>query len=90
LKAEVKNAILDNTVGGYIPPYVISEARPGNPRVHSEKQVRQIAQSIESFGFNVPLLIDDQQKVIASHGHLTDEYGSEYISGTAAKLGLFS
>src|SRR5580693_8609672 len=43
---------------------------PRNPRVHSEKQVRQIAQSIESFGFNVPLLIDDEQKVIAGHGRL--------------------
>ena len=43
---------------------------PRNPRVHSDKQVRQIAQSIESFGFNVPLLIDDQQKVIAGHGRL--------------------
>ena len=43
---------------------------PRNPRVHSDKQVRQIAQSIKSFGFNVPLLIDDQQKVIAGHGRL--------------------
>jgi DNA modification methylase len=43
---------------------------PRNPRVHSDKQIRQIAQSIESFGFNVPLLIDDQQKVIAGHGRL--------------------
>ena len=32
---------------------------PRNPMVHSDKQVRQIAQSIESFGFNVPLLIGD-------------------------------
>ncbi|RZU42410.1 site-specific DNA-methyltransferase [Edaphobacter modestus] len=43
---------------------------PRNPRVHSDKQVRQIAQSIESFGFNVPLLIDDEQRVIAGHGRL--------------------
>jgi hypothetical protein len=43
---------------------------PRNPRVHSDKQVRQIAQSIESFGFNVPILIDDQQQVIAGHGRL--------------------
>jgi DNA modification methylase len=43
---------------------------PRNPRVHSDKQVRQIAQSIESFGFNVTLLIDDEQKVIAGHGRL--------------------
>jgi hypothetical protein len=40
-----------------------------NPRVHTDKQVRQIAQSIKSFGFNVPLLIDDQQLDGASdHG----------------------
>jgi ParB-like chromosome segregation protein Spo0J len=31
---------------------------PQNPRLHSKKQVRQIARSIESFGFNVPVLID--------------------------------
>jgi DNA modification methylase len=43
---------------------------PCNPRVHSDKQVRQIAQSIESFGFNVPLLIDDERNVIAGHGRL--------------------
>jgi ParB-like chromosome segregation protein Spo0J len=43
---------------------------PRNPRVHTDKQVRQIAQSIESFGFNVPILIDDQQTVIAGHGRL--------------------
>lgn len=43
---------------------------PRNARVHSDKQVRQIAQSIQSFGFNVPLLIDDKQKVIAGHGRL--------------------
>jgi ParB-like nuclease domain len=43
---------------------------PRNPRFHTEKQVRQIAQSIESFGFNVPLLIDDKQQVIAGHGRL--------------------
>jgi DNA modification methylase len=43
---------------------------PRNPRLHTDKQVRQIAQSIEAFGFNVPLLIDDEQKVIAGHGRL--------------------
>jgi ParB-like chromosome segregation protein Spo0J len=43
---------------------------PRNPRVHSDKQVRQIGQSIESFGFNVPLLIDNQHMVIAGHGRL--------------------
>jgi 16S rRNA G966 N2-methylase RsmD len=43
---------------------------PENPRRHSKKQVRQIAASIEAFGFNVPILIDREGKVIAGHGRL--------------------
>jgi ParB-like chromosome segregation protein Spo0J len=70
LKAEVSNASVDNTVGGYYLRTTSLKPDPRNPRVHSDKQVRQIAQSIESFGFNVPLLIDDEQKVIAGHGRL--------------------
>ena len=53
----------------YIPTTSL-KPNPLNPRIHSDKQVRQIARSIESFGFNVPLLIDDEQKVIAGHGRL--------------------
>ncbi len=41
-----------------------------NPRRHSKQQVRQIAKSIESFGFNVPVLIDERLQVIAGHGRL--------------------
>jgi DNA modification methylase len=43
---------------------------PQNPRCHSRKQVRQIARSIETFGFNVPVLVDGAGKVIAGHGRL--------------------
>ena len=43
---------------------------PANPRLHSKKQIRQIAKSIEAFGFNVPILIDREGKVIAGHGRL--------------------
>ena len=43
---------------------------PANPRRHSKKQVRQIANSIETFGFNVPVLIDRDNNVIAGHGRL--------------------
>jgi ParB-like nuclease domain len=31
---------------------------PTNARRHSRKQIRQIARSIEAFGFNVPILVD--------------------------------
>ena len=43
---------------------------PVNPRLHTKKQVRQIAASIKNFGFNVPVLIDRDDKVIAGHGQL--------------------
>ena len=40
----------------YVP---IDQLKPDarNARVHSKKQIRQIARSIESFGFNVPVLV---------------------------------
>ena len=41
-----------------------------NPRLHSPKQVRQIASSIEAFGFNVPVLVDRQDKVLAGHARV--------------------
>src|SRR5450756_813072 len=41
-----------------------------NPRVHSEKQIQQVARSIEAFGFNVPFLVDRKLKLIAGHGRL--------------------
>jgi DNA modification methylase len=41
-----------------------------NPRLHSPKQVRQIGQSIEAFGFVVPVLIDAKLRVVAGHGRV--------------------
>lgn len=43
---------------------------PNNPRLHTGKQIRQIARSIETFGFNVPVLIDAQGQLIAGHGRV--------------------
>ena len=43
---------------------------PKNPRSHSPRQIHQIARSIETFGFNVPVLIDAKGKVIAGHGRV--------------------
>lgn len=41
-----------------------------NPRNHSKKQVRQIADSIATFGFVIPIVIDDKDTVVAGHGRL--------------------
>jgi ParB-like nuclease domain len=43
---------------------------PNNPRTHSPAQIRQIAQSIRRFGWTVPLLIDQNDRVIAGHARL--------------------
>lgn len=43
---------------------------PNNARYHSPEQVKQIAESIKTFGFNVPVLIDAKDGVIAGHGRL--------------------
>jgi ParB-like chromosome segregation protein Spo0J len=44
--------------------------RRNNPRTHSDKQIRQIAGSIETFGFTNPVLIDSASTVIAGHGRV--------------------
>jgi DNA modification methylase len=51
-------------------PVTSLKPHPQNPRVHTDKQVHQIAQSIEAFGFNVPILVDERQNVVAGHGRL--------------------
>ena len=43
---------------------------PHNPRIHRPRQIRQIARSIEAFGFNVPVLVDANLKLIAGHGRV--------------------
>ena len=39
-----------------------------NSREHSDEQVAQIAASIRSFGFTNPVLIDEENNLIAGHG----------------------
>jgi ParB-like chromosome segregation protein Spo0J len=50
----------------------IPQLRPfaNNARTHSKKQVRQIADSIETFGFTNPVLIDDACTILAGHGRV--------------------
>ena len=39
-----------------------------NAKNHSEEQVEALKVSIESFGFNNPILIDEKKVIIAGHG----------------------
>ena len=50
----------------------VSELKPDsrNARLHSQKQVHQIAASIREFGFNIPVLTDIGNVIIAGHGRV--------------------
>lgn len=43
---------------------------PKNARLHDKRQLKQIAESIKTFGFNVPILVDQNKNIIAGHGRL--------------------
>ena len=43
---------------------------PGNARKHSSKHIKQIARSVETFGWTLPILVDDSGMIIAGHGRL--------------------
>lgn len=49
-----------------------SKLRPysRNARTHSRKQIRQIADSIQRFGFTNPVLVSDDDEIIAGHGRV--------------------
>ncbi|MGI9353440.1 MAG: site-specific DNA-methyltransferase [Rhizobiaceae bacterium] len=50
----------------------ISSLRPWerNARTHSRKQIRQLAESIQEFGFTNPVLVDDECSILAGHGRV--------------------
>lgn len=49
-----------------------------NARIHGNEQIQQIALSIQNFGFNDPIEIDDTNTILSGHGRLA----------AAIKLGL--
>jgi ParB-like chromosome segregation protein Spo0J len=58
------NMHMENVAVRALQPYA------GNARTHSNKQIRQIARSIERFGFCNPVLIDDNGQIMAGHGRV--------------------
>jgi len=43
---------------------------PGNAKAHPRDQVKKIAQSIQEYGFQVPILLDKENVIITGHGRL--------------------
>src|ERR1700734_657632 len=62
-------ASLANLKIAYLP---LDRLRPAanNARTHSKKQLKTIARSIERFGFVNPVLISDEDEIIAGHGRV--------------------
>lgn len=56
-KKEIKYISIDKLL-----PYAM------NSRTHSEEQINQVASSIKEFGFTNPVLVDEQNGIIAGHG----------------------
>jgi DNA modification methylase len=50
----------------------VEQLRPyqNNPRVHPRKQIDKLARAIDEFGFLIPILIDDQNTVLAGHARI--------------------
>jgi ParB-like nuclease domain len=65
------SAVMDLPCKG-VEPIAVTRLRPyqSNARVHTKKQIRQIATSIEKFGFTNPVLISDDDEIIAGHGRV--------------------
>lgn len=61
--AQLERALVELPIGELSPS-------PRNARTHSRKQIRQIADSIERFGFTNPVLVDDDNLIIAGHGRV--------------------
>src|SRR5918993_1899179 len=55
-----------------IEPMSVASLRPyaRNARTHSKKQIKQIAKSIDRFGFTNPVLISDDNEIVAGHGRV--------------------
>jgi DNA modification methylase len=51
-------------------PIASLKPRSRNPRTHTKKQIRQIADSIKRFGFTNPILVDNDNTIIAGHGRV--------------------
>jgi DNA modification methylase len=57
-----------------------------NARTHSRKQVKQIAESIRSFGFTNPVLIDNTDTILAGHGRVEAAKLLDFVAVPCVRL----
>lgn len=58
-----------------------------NPKIHPDTQITQLANSIREWGWTMPILVDEENSVIAGHGRLfaAKELGLEEVPCMTAK-----
>jgi len=63
---------MESGISSHIEFRDVAALRPyfGNARTHSKTQVKEIARSIKRFGFTNPVLISDDDEIIAGHGRV--------------------
>ena len=52
-------------------PVGVLKTNPHNSRTHSKRQIRQIADSVQAFGFTNPVLLDEGNTIVAGHGRVS-------------------
>jgi DNA modification methylase len=66
----ISSPITDRTLKIEYRPIESLSPNPSNARIHTDRQIRQIAASITTFGLNWPILIEQTGVVIAGHARL--------------------
>ena len=68
--SKIPNSYLSPELSVIEVPIVSLKPYALNARTHSKRQIRQIAKSINQFGFNNPILIDKSDTIVAGQGRV--------------------
>ncbi len=61
-----------------------------NARTHSKAQIKQLAAAIDRFGFNVPIVVDDENRILAGHGRLEAARALNRTEAPCLRIGAMS
>jgi DNA modification methylase len=64
---EASNQVINHPMVQMLPTASLKPSAR-NARTHSKKQIGQIKNSIEAFGWTMPILVDENRTIIAGHG----------------------
>ena len=68
-------------------PITALRANPRNARTHTKKQIRQIEKSIRNFGFIPPVIIDEDNMILAGHGRVEAAKHNELTEVPCRRIG---